>query len=131
MIKPFDLMSSILNMLTAPLPLLLDPGMYWLFRQLPWLFDGMIPSWRTYGSFIPLAVYTTTIHALVPWTTYSSNISADATAKRIYRDDQRIAGISPDYAKGWAGVLRKHRGIYPLRNEPEGFISDYGSMDPL
>lgn len=91
----------------------------------------MIPSWGTYGDFIPLAIFSTTVFALIPWTSYSQNIAASAIAKQLYRDDQRIAGISPEYAKGWAGVLRKHRGFYPLRNEPEGFISDYGSLDPL
>jgi hypothetical protein len=129
--KPFDFKSSLLNFLLSPLPLLIDPGMYWLFRKTPWLFDGMIPSWRAYGAFIPFAVYTATMQALVPWSVYSSSLGANVIAKQIYSDDQRIASISPEYASGWAVVLRKHKGVDLLINDPEGFICDYGSMDPL
>ena len=129
--QPFDLKTIAINFAVAPIPLLVPFGLYWLVRKIPYIFDGMIPTWATYGNFVPLVIFSAAMYALVPWTSYSQKIAANAIAKQLYRDDQRIVHISPEYAKGWAGVLRKHRGLYPLYNEPESFIWDYGSLDPL
>ncbi|GHJ89678.1 hypothetical protein NliqN6_6080 [Naganishia liquefaciens] len=129
--QPFDLKTIAINFAVAPIPLLVPFGLYWLVRKIPYIFDGMIPTWATYGNFVPLVIFSAAMYALVPWTSYSQKIAANAIAKQLYRDDQRIVHISPEYAKGWAGVLRKHRRLYPLYNEPESFIWDYGSLDPF
>lgn len=105
--------------------------MYAVFRKVPWIFDSMIPSGRADGSIIPLAIFFTVAHALFPWINSLSVIGASSVRDQTYRDDQRIASISPEYARGWAGVLSKHTGVYPLRSGHEEHVSDYGRMDPL
>lgn len=129
--KPFDLKTSIIIFLTAPLTLLVNPLIYAVFRKVPWIFDSMIPSWRADTSFVPMAISFTVAHALFPWTNTLSSFGVSYVRNRVYRDDQRIAGISPDYARGWAGVLSKHTGVYPLRSGHEEHVSDYGRVDPL
>lgn len=105
--------------------------MYMVFRKAPSMFDWMIPSWPADGPILPIAISLTVAHALFPWINQLAGIGATSIRDQIYRDDQRIASISPTYARGWGGVLLRHTGVYHLRSGHEEHVSDYGRMDPL
>jgi hypothetical protein len=115
--------------LTAALPLLVDPLMYCLFRQAPEIFYGLIPSLKSEDSIVPLSISLVVAQALTPWIVYPMKLLLRRIKDQTYRDDELIASLSSEYAKGWSGVLCKHTALHITRKGEEENVQDYGQVD--